>query len=83
MSVPPAFAQIPEVKPEAPPFVPDLVGAFDPVWWLLLIAAIVVFGIAFASYRGVIRLRIAEEFPLLFLSPVAAAVAVAALAYGT
>ena len=79
----PAPAQIPEVKPEAPPFVPDLVGALSPVWWLLLIGSVVTFAFGFLSYRGVIRIRVVEEFPLLFGLPVVAVLAVAALVYGT
>ncbi|NLU64907.1 hypothetical protein HCA61_21965 [Rhodococcus sp. HNM0563] len=83
MSVTPALAQIPEIKPEAPPFVPDLVGALSPVWWLLLVGSVVAFVLGFLSYRGVIRIRVVEEFPLLFGSPVVAVLAIAALVYGT
>lgn len=83
MPVTPASAQIPDVKPEAPPFVPDLVGALSPVWWLLLVLALVAFAAGFASYRGLIRLPISSEFPLLFGGPIAAGLAIWALSYGT
>jgi len=83
MSVTPVFAQIPEIKPEAPPFVPDLVGALSPLWWLLLGIALVAFVLGFLSYRGIVRLRVAKEFPLLFISPAVAGLSVLALVYGT
>ncbi|WP_155289479.1 hypothetical protein [Rhodococcoides fascians] len=34
-------AQIPNPTPEVPPGVKELVGNLDPVWWFLLIGAIV------------------------------------------
>lgn len=83
MSIAPVLAQIPQVTPEAPPFIPDLVGNLDTVWWVLLVAAVIAFVVGFASYRGVIRLPISSEFPMLFGGPIAAAAAIWALSYGT
>ncbi|MBX4170947.1 hypothetical protein HBA53_23775 (plasmid) [Rhodococcus pyridinivorans] len=83
MSVTPVFAQIPEIKPEAPPFFSDLVGSFNPLWWLLLVIAFVAFMLGFLSYRGIVQLRVTEEFPLMFFSPMVAVLAVVALTYGT
>lgn len=76
------LAQIPDVKPQALPFFPELVGRFDGLWWLVLVAAVVAFVVGFASERGVIRLRTSWEFPLLFGGPLVAGLMVWALVYG-
>ena len=83
MSVTPALAQIPDVKPVAPPFIPDLIGKFDTLWWLLLVAGIVACAVGYASYRGNLRMSISTEFPVLAGGPVAVIVAIVALIYGT
>ena len=72
-----------DVKPIAPPFLPDLIGKFEGVWWVLLIAGAVAFVVGVASYRSVIKLSPTWEFPLLFGGPTLVALMVGALSYGT
>ncbi|MDH6284604.1 hypothetical protein [Prescottella agglutinans] len=76
-------AQIPDVKPVAPPFLPDLIGKFAGVWWVLLIVGAVAFVVGLASYRGFVQTRTSVEFPLLFGGPVVVALMIWALSYGT
>ncbi|GBF17387.1 hypothetical protein Br6_04793 [Rhodococcus sp. Br-6] len=82
MSTVDVLAQIPDVKPEAPPFFPELVGTFDTLWWLVLVTAVLAFAVGLASERGVIQLRTTWEFPLLFGGPLVAGLMVWALVYG-
>lgn len=83
MSVTLVRSQIPSVVPMAPPFLPDLVGQFDAVWWVALVLAVIAFVVGFLPYRGAIQLRVSSEFPLLFGGPVAAGLAIWALSCGT
>lgn len=76
-------AQIPDVKPMAPPFLPDLIGKFAGVWWVLLVAGAIAFVVGLASYRGFVKMRTSTEFPLLFGGPAVVALMIWALSYGT
>ncbi|PCK24152.1 hypothetical protein [Rhodococcus qingshengii] len=82
MSTSPVLTQIPQLSPEAPPGVAELVGKFDGFWWFALIVGIAAFAIGFASYQGRIRMTVSQEFPLLFGGAIAAVVAGAALVWG-
>lgn len=83
MSATAALAQIIDVRPEMPPFIPDLIGKFDTVWWVLLVAAIVALAVGIASYRGFLRIRVSTEFHLLTGGAGFAAVAIAGLLIGS
>lgn len=83
MSAPATLAEIIDVQPEMPPFIPDLIGKFDTVWWVFLVGAIIAVAVGIASYRGVIRLRTSTEFHLLAGGAGFAAVAIGGLWIGS